>query len=170
MQRKRASDAPLQAIVESYEEVFKGTIVGVNYIAVPEEVTVERLLEMFAAVSRIRANSSWWLGDLWVTLELRYGDHKAITENPNWTGPAYQTLANAAWVCKAFEFSRRRENLSFALHAEVAALPQDEQDRLLDRAEAEKWTRETMRQHVRALQTEADIAAAASVCEADWPR
>jgi hypothetical protein len=36
-----------------------------------------------------------------------------------------------------FEFSRRRENLSFQHHAEAAALPPDEADTLLD------WCEET---------------------------
>jgi hypothetical protein len=38
---------------------------------------------------------------------------------------------NAAGVCRAFETSRRREDLSFQHHAEVAALPPDEADALL---------------------------------------
>jgi hypothetical protein len=45
-----------------------------------------------------------------------------MLEAEDWDGPAYQTCANAASVCKAIETSRRREVLSFNHHAEVAAL------------------------------------------------
>jgi hypothetical protein len=51
------------------------------------------------------------------------------------TGLSYQTIANTAMVAGKVELSRRRENLSFAHHTEVAALPAVEQDRLLDLAQ-----------------------------------
>jgi hypothetical protein len=63
---------------------------------------------------------SWWIGDWWAFGEQRYGDRKAITEADDWDGPAFQTCADAAMVCRAFETSRRREVLSFTHHAEVA--------------------------------------------------
>jgi ParB family chromosome partitioning protein len=44
---------------------------------------------------------------------------------------------------------RRRNTLGFSFHAEVAALDDGEQDRLLDRAIAEGWTRQTLRLAVR---------------------
>ena len=61
-------------------------------------------------------------------LEARYGERKAIVEAEDWEGPAYQTCMHAAAVCPAFETSRRREDLSFRHHAEVAGLPPDEAD------------------------------------------
>jgi hypothetical protein len=67
----------------------------------------------------------------------RYGERKAIVEAEDWEGPDFQTCANAASVCRSFETSRRRELLSFRHHAEVAALPPDEADALLD------WCAET---------------------------
>jgi hypothetical protein len=39
------------------------------------------------------------------------------------------------WVASRFELSRRRDNLSFSHHREVAALPPEEADDLLDRAD-----------------------------------
>ena len=67
--------------------------------------------------------------------EKRYGARKAVVEAPEWEGPAYQTARNAAWVCATFEPSRRRDNLTFKHHAEVASLPADEADTLLDWAQ-----------------------------------
>ncbi len=39
---------------------------------------------------------------------------------------------DAAWLAEKFETSRRREDLTFKHHAEVAALPPDEADAPLD--------------------------------------
>jgi N6-adenosine-specific RNA methylase IME4 len=86
-------------------------------------------------LGRIERAVMWWIGDWWAYGEHRYGDRKAIVEAPDWTGPSYQTCANAANVCRAFETSRRREVLSFKHHAEVAALPPTDADRLLVSAE-----------------------------------
>jgi hypothetical protein len=84
--------------------------------------------------------ASWWLGDGWAYGEARYGERKAIVEAEDWEGPAYQTCREAAVVSSAFpELFRRRNNLSFSHHKEVAALPPDEADALLD------WCRELFR-------------------------
>lgn len=50
----------------------------------------------------------------------------------------YQTLLNCKWLSSQIEFSRRRENLSWGHHLEVASLPPDQQDYRLDRAEREE--------------------------------
>ena len=56
-------------------------------------------------------------------------------EAEDWEGPAYQSCRDAAWVADKFEVSRRRDNLSFGHHKEVAALPAGQADGLLDWAE-----------------------------------
>jgi hypothetical protein len=74
--------------------------------------------------------NSWAIGDLW-RFGQKWGEHKALTEDPGWEGPEYQTCANLAWVAGKIEPSRRREDLPFRHHAEVAALPEAEGDELL---------------------------------------
>jgi len=91
---------------------------------------------------------AWWVGDWWTFGEHRYGARREITEDSGWQGPAYQTCANAAAGCRAFEVSRRREVLSFSYHEAVVALALAEQDRLLDRAEREGWSRQQPREAV----------------------
>jgi len=66
----------------------------------------------------------------------------ALIEAEDWEGLG-QTCMDAAWVAKAFGTSRRREVLSFNHHEEVAALPPDEADALLD------WCEETPKPHMR---------------------
>jgi hypothetical protein len=50
---------------------------------------------------------------------------------------AWGTLGNIKSVCKAVEPSRRRENLSYSMHVEVAPLPKDRQDAVLEYASEE---------------------------------
>ena len=47
----------------------------------------------------------------------------AHIEAEGWDGPSYPLCRNTSAVCASFEVARRRATLSFAHHAEVAALP-----------------------------------------------
>lgn len=80
----------------------------------------------------------WWLGD-W----LRYGSARygsKYTAALRVTGYDRQTLMNMVYVATRFEVSRRRENLSWSHHAELAGLDIAAQERWLDRAAAERLT------------------------------
>jgi hypothetical protein len=93
-------------------------------------------------------SSSWWLGDWLVFGKDHYADRyeRGIRE----AGLQYQTLRNYAWVARKFEFERRRPALTFQHHAELAALPREEQDMWLDRAERMNWTTKQLRSALRA--------------------
>ncbi len=52
-------------------------------------------------------------------------------------------------VCRRIEPSRRREVLSWSHHREVAALEPEDADALLDKAEAEGWTRQELRRQAK---------------------
>ena len=88
----------------------------------------------------------FWIGD-WLNYgERRYGETYAQAIDD--TGLDYQTLKKAKWVASNVELVRRRTNLSFSHHEEVAALPPGEQDKLLEKADENGWTRERMRREV----------------------
>ena len=53
------------------------------------------------------------------------------------TDDAYQSLRNYKWAASKIDLSRRRDKVSFAIHREIAALPREAQDAMLERAEAE---------------------------------
>lgn len=99
-------------------------------------------------IARISNASAWWLGD-WVTYgEQSYGmRYRAALKT---TALDYQTLRNYAWVARAFEPFRRREGVSFQHHAEVAALPEADQDLWLERAARLQWSRNELRRRLRA--------------------
>jgi hypothetical protein len=91
--------------------------------------------------------SPWWIGD-WI----RYGNAtfgEKYSRAAKITGYDPQTLMNRVYVASRFEISRRRENLSWSHHDQVAALPPDQQEYWLDRAIAECLTRADLRLELR---------------------
>jgi len=57
----------------------------------------------------------------------------------------YQTLRNAAWVARSVPMSRRRDTVPWSWYQEVASLDGEKQEELLDRGEAQEWTRDDLR-------------------------
>jgi hypothetical protein len=97
-------------------------------------------------ISEISNASSWWLGDWLVYGQDAYGErYRAAVEA---TGLDYKTLRNYAWVARRFPPPRRRVALSLQHHAEVASLPDVEQDLWLRRAERFGWSRNQLRRRV----------------------
>ncbi|RJO71045.1 hypothetical protein D5S18_27445 [Nocardia panacis] len=101
-------------------------------------------------LSGIVDSSTWCLGDWLVYGKSSFPDryHRAIRA----AGLQYQTLRNYAWVSRRFPLERRRAQLSFQHHAEVASLPIEKQDLWLDRAVASTWTTKQLRTQIRQAQ------------------
>lgn len=94
-------------------------------------------------------SSAWWLADWLIFGEAAYSCRR-YREAIDRTGLDYQTLRNYAWVARRFEHHRRRVDLSFAHHAEVARLSPPEQDYWLRKADQHKWSRNELRRALRA--------------------
>src|SRR5256885_7350294 len=95
----------------------------------------------------IGRGTGWWIGD-WVNYgNARFGER--YVRAARITGYDVQTLMNMVYVASRFDISRRRPNLSFSHHAELAALDPEEQDYWLDRAEAERLSVRSLREEVR---------------------
>lgn len=92
----------------------------------------------------MRSAIQWAIAD-WIRYgEGAYADRYAQAVDE--TRMSNQTLQNYVWVAGKFEPSRRRGNLSFSHHEAVASIPDPEiQDELLQRATAEKMSREDIR-------------------------
>ena len=106
--------------------------------------TLAAYIARWLSVSR---SVMWWIGD-W----LRFGDGKwgeTSAQAVSMTGRQEQTLLDAQWVASKFvDNSRRREELSWSHHREVAALPPAEADELLDLAEREGLSTRELRAEV----------------------
>jgi DNA modification methylase len=111
--------------------------------------TFEQWQECGQFIQKASGAVQLWLGD-W----LNYGEHKwgekyaqAIED----TGLEYQTLKNAAWVAGKIDLSRRRDDLSYNHHLEVASLEPEQQDKVLDWAIKEGASTRDVRQKVKTI-------------------
>jgi hypothetical protein len=128
----------------------RGLCIQKSGLSLPDEMSFDSWRELGEQFALVASCSTWWLGDWLVYGEKAYGDRyeQAIID----TSLGYQTLRNYAWVARRFPLSRRRDTLSFGHHAEVAALPDDDQDVWLARAERSNWSRNQLRRRLRAAQ------------------
>lgn len=97
------------------------------------DLSLARWAELLALFGRIGRAAHWWIGDAINHGEAAYGTR--YTQYLNVTGYRYQTLANLAYTARQIPLSRRRENVDFSHHAEVAALPAPVADRILQIAD-----------------------------------
>lgn len=126
------------------EDQILTTRVGLHF---PDVLTFDRWQDAGRHIARIVDTSAWCLGDWLVYGQSHYSDRYRHAIDA--VGLDYQTLRNYAWVARRYPAERRREGLSFQHHAEVAALPPEEQDRWLNRAAEEGWSKTELRKHVR---------------------
>jgi hypothetical protein len=114
----------------------------------PTDLTFTQWMSIGKKFGVIGRGSGWWIGD-WVRYGAkRYGGRYKVAMKV--TGYDEQTLMNMVWVAGKIEISRRRENLSFSHHAEVAALEVEDQERFLDRAAQERLNVRQLRNEVAA--------------------
>jgi hypothetical protein len=124
-------------------------LVGRLSMPLPPDLSLPRWQAIGVRIGAVAGTSAWWLADWAAYGEDRYGAaryREAVTS----TGFTRQTLRNYAWVARRFQVSRRRDELSFAHHAEVASLAEAEQDSWLDRAARGGWSRTELRRRLRA--------------------
>jgi hypothetical protein len=103
-----------------------------------------------ASLAEFGRVNNWWVGD-WIRCgNARWG--AKYVEAARITGLDGKTLRNIAYVAKQFDLSRRRDNLTWTHHAEVAALTPEQQDEWLDRAVVLRLSPGDLRLEVRASQ------------------
>ena len=136
----------LVALTENKEVVYASFILHKNGIKAAGEPSFEEWLQCGEFINRAKGSVHFWIGD-WLNYgEFRWGDK--YLEAVKATGYDINTLRNDKWVASKVELSRRRDNLTFSHHAEVADLEPDEQDRLLDYAEEKKMDARAFRSYV----------------------
>lgn len=118
-------------------------IVTSTGLALPDDLSFDQWKQVGDCLLQMEHAVQWMIGD-WLRFgESRYGGK--YVEAERMTGLAYGTLANIKQVADRFDFSRRRENVPWSFHAEVAALPPEQADALLDQAESEGLSRTKFR-------------------------
>jgi hypothetical protein len=123
------------------------TVSAVGLAVTDPSLSYEAFERAVGAAGRTGDTARWWLGDLLLFGEARYGEQYAQALEA--ARLSERQLNRYRWVCERVARSRRRENLPFSYHEEVAALDPSGQESLLSRAEAERWPREQLREAVR---------------------
>lgn len=101
-------------------------------LVIPLGMKFERWEQLGADLRVAAKGVQFWIGD-WI----RYGEHtygEKYAQAIEATGLEGKTLRNYVYVAEHIEMSRRRDNVDFTTHAEVASLPPAEQEKILSRA------------------------------------
>lgn len=107
-------------------------------------------------IKKCHKATHFWIGD-WLNFgEQKYGEMyaQALSE----TNYSYDTLVLDKYVSKNVPFLRRRSNLTFEHHKEVASLSPSDQEKLLAEAEKEKMDRNTFRNYVKHYKTMKELS------------
>lgn len=115
-------------------------------LSLPPGISYDKYEALVTMFGQLHRTSAWLLGDALNYGEKVYGE--TYTQAAIWTGLSEHTLANYASTCGRLPRSRRRKNLPFSIHAEVAWLTPEEQDDWLERASSSGWTRSIMREEL----------------------
>jgi hypothetical protein len=117
-------------------------------LTLPKDLTYDQWERIGRQLQLADMAIQWWIGD-WLV----YGQHKwreKYAQAVQRTGKAEQTLMNYAFVAKAISPSRRREQVDFTTHAEVASLDEEDQERILAKAANEGLSMRRVRREAQA--------------------
>lgn len=131
--------------VKNGRMVLPGEVTAVG-LALPETLTFEEWSGIGSALQGVNRSLMWWIGDWLRYGERRWGD--TYTQAVEQTGKAYDSLRAAKAVAERIQFDRRRSTLSFSHHAEVAFLPREIADSLLDIASERRLSTRELRAEV----------------------
>jgi hypothetical protein len=139
----------MTVVAEKENLVKRGSRATISDVAwrAAEDMSFTEWLEYGRRLGIMGRSAGWWIGD-W----LSYGNHvfgERYARASRITGYDAQTLMNMAYVASRFDESRRRGKLSWSHHAEIAAMEPDEQDRWLERAEADRLSVRCLRESIR---------------------
>jgi len=111
------------------------------------DLEVQEWAEHGRRLGAVGRSVGWWIGDWLLYGNERFGEK--YTRAARITGYDVQTLMNMVYVASRFDTSRRRAQLSFSHHAELAALAPDAQDHWMSRAEEDRLSVRCLRQELR---------------------
>lgn len=110
-------------------------------------LTLEQLTALATFFGQLNHSSRWWIADLHEYTEMRHGEYVAQVMEATRLSP--QTIENIVSVGKRVPPSRRRPELAFSTHAEVASLPPSEQRHWLKVAKDRGLSKRELRDLIR---------------------
>lgn len=127
--------------------LFEGVTVTDTSLTIKPSVSYEDWLSIGDRLGQIGRAHQWWIGDWILHGERKWGEK--YTEALDRTGLEYDTLRAIQWVAGRVETVRRRTDLSFSHHREIAALDPVEQDAWLNESEARDLSVHDLRRELR---------------------
>jgi hypothetical protein len=112
-------------------------------VNLPEDFSYEACEMLLWKLADRRKKTMWQIAETLVFMERRYG--QTYTQAALITGLTERTLTNYASTAHRVPRERRRPELGFSHHEEVASLEPEDQDVWLDKAVVNKWNRAELR-------------------------
>lgn len=119
------------------------------------ELPYEDFEHLCAFLGEVEKSCSWWVGDAVLAGEGLYG--QKVAQAAELTGLAPQTIANRVSICSRIPRSRRRGNVHFSLHAEIAYFEAKEQKEWLDKISDNGWTRSVLRENLAPVRAKKEL-------------
>lgn len=126
---------------------FQNVELSSNGLTIKQDIDIDQWLEVGKFLKKAEGAVQFWIGD-WLNYgERKYGE--MYSQALEATDKEYGTLRNYKWVADRIELSRRRDNLTFSHHQEVAQLEPNEQDYWLERASEEGLSQKDLRRLIK---------------------
>lgn len=141
---ERPSTAFLAALEEAGAVIDKG-------LFLPPDLSYERYESLCVMLGTLHHLNGWLIGDALNFGADAYAEDKYV-QAATLFGLSEQTLMNYASIARRIppgKGSRRRLNVSFSIHGEVASLPPPDQKRWLETAAQEKLTKAEVRSRIK---------------------
>jgi N6-adenosine-specific RNA methylase IME4 len=110
------------------------------------DVSKEEWMDVFKALKQVEGCVQFWIGDCLAYRQQKWGMYDDIAEE---TGYDKTTLRHIKDTTENIENVRRRTELSFSHHVEVASLPPEKQEIFLQKAVEEHLSVRDLRQAIR---------------------
>lgn len=116
-----------------------GVTYGRTSLEIAKRLTPAKFRELLTSLDAMAAGHQFWVGDALVKGEEDLDEHEFHQAVADTISLEPHTITNYRWVAKSVEASRRREELTWSHHAEVARLTPAQQTAMLKRAVEKAW-------------------------------
>jgi N6-adenosine-specific RNA methylase IME4 len=120
---------------------------GKTSLSFKRDVTKDEWMKVFQSLKTVEGCVQFWIGDCLAYRQQKWGMYDDVLSEIGKDKKG--TIQNIVSVSRAVESSRRREDLSFKHHTEVASLSPGRQEYYLKKASEEKLTARDLREEIR---------------------
>lgn len=147
MPRKKKPEMPVSSLQGRQLEILAPYVTRIS-LQMPEDFTEIQWTAVGGSLSMARGATAWWCGDWLNQGEAKFRD-KAIQAACELLNIDPGTANTYRSVCEMFPPERRRDLLSFEHHKEVRGLDRRHQEKWLDEAAGQKWSRADLRRNMK---------------------